>query len=552
MTDQPSGDEIIDPPQSNGPRLSLVGQRAVTVDRGAVKRDLVWIRMDTNLDLTVSSACKQLARHPNVYERSGHLVEIVNGAIRDIPMPTLCERLCETANFFASGKSADGKPTMVLKQPTQRIVQAIMARGTWAADGVRELAGVTSTPLLRPDGTLHAEPGYDPVTRHVYRPSCEVPSIPDAPTWEEARAALGVLATPIARFPFRRPMDQAVALSAYLALILTQFVRHLVPKVPAFGISATTPGTGKTFLAKIPYVLMTGQEKEPTKFPEDEIEMEKTIASCMKEGSRLILLDNIRRPVDSDTLCILTTTPNYSARILGRTEMGSYVNQTTVVLTGNNLVYVGDFCRRVVPIDLAASDMAPERQSHPFDPIEYVTEHRGELIAAALTVLRAWMVEGRPTIGEATLGSFEAWSRLVPQVLMWLGLPNPLDACTADAAQDAARGSLLALALAWEEAETLAGRKGLTVQDVLRLAYPDPPKGAAKAMLSAADQAKLQAAEHLADRLEGALDETDRAGVKKKIAYALRSAKGRILDEHGSRFEGRQDRTKLMHWSVVR
>lgn len=508
--------------------------------------------MDTNLDLTVTSACRQLARHPNVYARAGRLVEIVDGALRDIPMPTLCERLCESANFFAAGKDVGGKPTMVPKQPTQRIVQSIMVRGSWAKDGVRELVGVTSTPLLRPDGTLSATPGYDAATRYVYRPSCDVPPIPDAPTWDDARAALGILATPVARFPFRRPLDQPVALSAYLALLLTQFVRHLVPKVPAFGISATTPGTGKTLLAKIPYVLMTGQEKEPTKFPEDEIEMEKTIASCMREGSRLILMDNIRRPVDSDTLCIVTTSPNYAARILGRTEMGCYENQTTLVLTGNNLVYVGDFCRRVVPIDLASADMAPERQAHPFDPVEYVATHRGILIAAALTVLRAWMVAGQPIVDPATLGSFEAWSRIVPQVLVWLGLPNPLEACTADAAQNAARGSLLALAIAWEDAERIVGRKGITVQEALRAAYPDPPKGAAKAMLSPAAAAALREAEALADRFENALEETTPRDVKKKLPYALRSAHGRILDEQGRRFDGRPDRTRMMHWSVVR
>lgn len=558
MTERHPGDgtEIVDPPPSAPPRLVVVGSTTARVDRGPTKRDQIWIRMDTNLDLTVTSACRQLARHPNVFARGATLVEVLGDDLREIPIPTLRERLCETANFFTAGKKGEG---LQIKQPTERIVQSIAVRGSWRDDGIREILGVTTTPMLRPDGTIADAAGYDAVTRYVHQPSFPLDPIPTAPSWEDARAALGTLAGPVALFPWRRIHDRPVALSAYLAMVLTAFVRHLVPTVPAFGVSATTPGTGKTKLAKIPSVLLHGRVQEPTKFPENEIETEKTIAGFMRKGARLILFDNIRRGIDSDTLCILTTSASYAARVLGKTEIAYYPNQALLVLTGNNLAYVGDFCRRVVPIELVATDMAPERRGFAFEPVEYALAHRAELVRAALVVLRAWWAADRPQVDPTTLGSFEAWARLVPQVLVWLGLPNPIDACASEATQDTTRGSTLALALAWEAAEALAGRKGLTVQDVVRLAYPDPPippKGIDALSPGAADRHRAalerhRAATALADRIEAAVDESGRAGVAKKLPYALRAVRGRILDAAGRRFEGRPDRTRMMHWSVL-
>jgi predicted DNA-binding ribbon-helix-helix protein len=51
----------------------------------------------------------------------------------------------------------------------------------------------------------------------------------------------------------------------------------------------------------------------------------------------------------------------------------------------------------------------------------WVLEHRGELIAALLTLARAWYAAGRPKSALKPLGSYEAWSVIVGGILEYVG-----------------------------------------------------------------------------------------------------------------------------------
>jgi hypothetical protein len=55
----------------------------------------------------------------------------------------------------------------------------------------------------------------------------------------------------------------------------------------------------------------------------------------------------------------------------------------------------------------------------------HVRAHRGRLLSAAFTILRGWFVAGRPSHKLAPWGSFEGWSNIVREVLVWAGLPDP-------------------------------------------------------------------------------------------------------------------------------
>jgi hypothetical protein len=52
---------------------------------------------------------------------------------------------------------------------------------------------------------------------------------------------------------------------------------------------------------------------------------------------------------------------------------------------------------------------------------QWATQHRGELIAALLTLVRSWCAAGSPDYVSPRLGSFESWSRIVGNVLAHAG-----------------------------------------------------------------------------------------------------------------------------------
>ena len=53
----------------------------------------------------------------------------------------------------------------------------------------------------------------------------------------------------------------------------------------------------------------------------------------------------------------------------------------------------------------------------------HVREHRARFIVDVFTIVRAYAFAGRPPVARP-LESFESWSRLARDPLVWLGLPD--------------------------------------------------------------------------------------------------------------------------------
>ena len=90
----------------------------------------------------------------------------------------------------------------------------------------------------------------------------------------------------------------------------------------------------------------------------------------------------------------------------------------------------GDLARRVVHLRLESPEERPEERAgfKIQDLLAYAQAHRAELAAAALTVLRAWVLAGRPIPpGLKPWGSFEGWARTVCAAVVWAGLADPGD-----------------------------------------------------------------------------------------------------------------------------
>jgi hypothetical protein len=111
--------------------------------------------------------------------------------------------------------------------------------------------------------------------------------------------------------------------------------------------------------------------------------------------------------------------------VLGVSERITVPNRATIVATGNNLRLRGDLPRRCYRIRLDAKSARPfQRSGFRHDPLQpWVREQRGALVAALLTLARAWHVAGRPPAPEArTLGSFETWVETIGGILALVGV----------------------------------------------------------------------------------------------------------------------------------
>ena len=292
---------------------------------------------------------------------------------------------------------------------------------------MRHLEGVTDYPLLRRDGSILLKAGYDPPTRYVYFPTCNLPPIPDRPNQAEAIAARDRLLQVVCDFPFARPEHRA----AWLAFLLTPFARAAFSgPAPLFLVDANTRGSGKSLLCDLVYLLLTGRPVPRMSPPRDNTEFMKAITAIALHGDTFVLLDNIAGTLGCPALDAALTTTEWKDRILGRSEVVELPLNVTWCASGNNVALLADTSRRVCHVRLESPLERPEERSgfqHPH-LASYVQWHREKLLVAALTILRGYHVAGRPDLPLPSWGSYEGWSRLVRQAVVWCDMPDPAGA----------------------------------------------------------------------------------------------------------------------------
>ena len=408
-----------------------------------------------------------------IYQRFDSLVRVVpitvrvdeegigrdSGALvlKPVPAPWLREQFARVARWEQPmGKSRGMKRI----DPPPDIAATYLARvGEWK---LRFLQGITQSPTLRIDGTVLQEPGYDAASGLLYDPGNVVfPPVRDAPSEAQARAALDVLESPFGAFAFSDEADKSVALAA----VLTALVRAMFPAAPLFALDAPTAGSGKSLLSETIGIIATGHKPAMMSQGKSDEENEKRLASVLMAGDQVMVIDNCRNPIEGDFLCTMLTQELVQPRILGKSEMRRLPTRCLVMATGNNLTLAGDVTRRALMCRLDLGIERPDQRQFDFDPRDEASRDRPLLVAAGLTILRAYIVADRPNPMEK-IGSFEKWN-IIREVLVWLGAKDPAVTRNRVLADDPQKEVLLDLLRLWRQA--LADRQ-VTLLELSHLA----------------------------------------------------------------------------------
>ena len=357
-----------------------------------------------------------------------------------------------------------------LVHPPQWLVNAVDARGEWP--GIRYLAAISDVPVLHPDGTVWQTPGYDPISSVLYKPSESFPEIPHEVTLADAQHAVDALLEVVGDFHFASEEHR----SAWLAALLTPFARFaFAGPAPLNLFDANVRGAGKGLLARIIGWIAMGCEIPVCGYSHNSDEMRKVITSVAMAGDRLVLLDNIEGTLGNDALDRALTTTRWKDRLLGINRMVDLPLPTVWFATGNNVLVQCDTARRINHIRLDVMHEHPEERhefQHP-DLIDWVREQRPRLVVAVLTILSGFCRAGRPSQGLTPFGSFEGWSDLVRQALVWAGQPDPcLTRAGLAETSDTATDALKQLREAWWQYDP--NNNGIVASVLVDDLYPQP------------------------------------------------------------------------------
>jgi 5S rRNA maturation endonuclease (ribonuclease M5) len=519
LTDHPHGDV------SDFLREHDAGALHDLVSAAAPRRGEITISTDM-AEVVDQAESELLALDVGIYRRTGRLVRVRDRShrrdhgvrreddiaiVESAPAPWLRESMSRAARWF---KLKDGSRLESLPPPWT--VDALMARGDWSFPRLR---GIVHSPCPRPDGTLLTKAGYDEQTElyHCATTPCE--AIPEKPTREQALAALAVLWEPFTDFPFAGDAENGSktdAWAATVAALLTVICRyHIDGAMPMFLVTAPVRGSGKTRLVDTISLIANGHMATRAMPASNEDEERKRLVSLCLANDPLVLIDNIERPLKSAVLAAALTSRQVRDRILGASEMVTAPMDGVWFGTGNNVQVRGDLARRIVLIELDPGMEFPEEREgfqHP-DLIQWVRQQRPALLAAALTILKAFLVADKQQADLTPFGSFEEWSNLVRACVKWITDVDPLgsrDRLRKDA--DLEYESIRAALETWVD-ELGAG------------------SASARTLKGVADWLADNTDSPLRDALRELYDHKGDAAIDhKKLGYALRKPANRVVD----------------------
>jgi hypothetical protein len=410
-----------------------------------------------------------------IFQRAGRLVWVTRepradgidrdpNAVRISPIPeaVLRDRMTRVARFQRE-VSAKGDRQVIDASPPQWCVQCVAQRGQWP--NMRKLNAVVSWPILRPDGSVHAMQGYDPATRVYVEATCKL-TIPADPCRQMAIEARDEILEVVCDFPFEREEHKAAWLSGPLTMV-SKFA--FADCSPLILVDAPTPGSGKGLAVDAISMMVTGRRAAKMSAPKDDDEFRKKITSIALAGDLVTVLDNVTGELGCESLDSALTTTVWWDRLLGRNERIELPLHTTWLATGNNIVLRADTSRRVLHVRLNPLLENPEERSgfRHSNLLRWTAQNRDRLVSAALTILIAYYRDGRPDMGLPQWGSFENWSNLVRNALVWVGMSDPaLTKRDVKAHSDIQLRALRALIASWTAIDP--DKAGLTSAEILQ------------------------------------------------------------------------------------
>lgn len=365
-------------------------------------------------------------RPPGIFRYGGFPARIEtddHGApvIRVLTHDRLRHLLARVADWYTL-RRAKGEMVRRPALPPVHVVRDLLARPD---PPLPILTRIVEAPVFAADGSLQTVPGYYAPSRTYYRPAPGfiVPPVPERPTPAEVTRARQLLMDELlGDFPFIGEAERAHA----VALLLLTFIRECIDgPTPLHVIEKPSPGTGASLLADVVTYPAIGRRAGSMTEGRDEDEWRKRVTAKLQTGAPVVLIDNLKCRLEAAAVSAAITSDVWEDRLLGHTEMVRIPVRCVWIATGNNPALSAEMTRRTIRVRLDARVDRPWLRDgfrHP-DIRRWVAAHRAELVWAALTLIQAWLVAGRPRAG-VRLGMFEDWSATMGGILQVAGIPG--------------------------------------------------------------------------------------------------------------------------------
>ena len=339
--------------------------------------------------------------------------------------------------------------------PFMDIVQALAAAPETLDLPV--VLGVSEVPVFGEEGNLLASNGYDAANKVYIHCPFDIRPVSAVPSEEEVDEAISwIMDEALRDFPFSDSFNGDDVMPLYvddgdgglmpnwergrvsrlhaMLMILQPFARNMIAgNAPAFHIDKATRGTGASYLANVPSIILTGAEAIADSLPNESKnggeETVKKITTQLLNGNPIVFWDNINHKVDSGALARAITSTFWRDRILGGMTQAAIRVTNLWLFAGNNVSFSDEIYRRLIPIRLDANRPDPENRPtalYKHYPLAaWLMSARRDLVWACHTLIQNWIAKGK-IMGSGTLASFETWAGVMTGIVEAAGLNGAL------------------------------------------------------------------------------------------------------------------------------
>ncbi|MBX2986753.1 MAG: DUF3854 domain-containing protein [Bdellovibrionaceae bacterium] len=294
------------------------------------------------------------------------------------------------------------------------IAQGILYSPTVKHD-VKEIGLFTST-ITYDDNWNLVKVGYNPGSKILYCPPEKFKDI-------KPRNTTSAIQELLQDFCFKNEASRVNAIGA----LLTALFRHKFQGSKAFfANTGNQPGLGKSLLAQVISIIVTGEESPDIDYIANEYEMGNRIASTI-QVTDILNFDNIKsnKELSSGPLERSITSPRPSFRKLGVSELIEKPNTFVVFISINDAMFGKDLLTRMCPIEFWFKTDPRLRDFTKSDLKKWALDNRKVLIEELVGMVERWKSAGCPLA--KVKSRFSEWPLYIGGILEANGFKGFMD-----------------------------------------------------------------------------------------------------------------------------
>ncbi|MDO5845214.1 MAG: hypothetical protein Q4Q53_08750 [Methanocorpusculum sp.] len=364
---------------------------------------------------------------PTVFFKDGILVEAVENEKGDYGICKIKRSRLRTILYKAGSWVKEG--TTDSAKLDNDLLDSVLTSLPKEFPSVRALKGLYSSAILTRDGRIFSEKGYESESGYYITKTCKIAEVPAVPSKEDLEKARGYFSNIFGEFAFENPVDFENAVLSVCSMVKRASMDSVFP---IWAVDKNTTRAGATLLMQTAGAMAYGKIPGLYASSKRENEIEKLIASAVKFGEPLVIIDNVTKGTNwtpENLLSATSGTGEVVSRNMGTMDVFTTKVKAMFAVNGVNLDIRADVCGRVYKTRLVTKkqwqDSSFKRSKQ--ELFDLAVSSNSDIVWATAVFQNNWAMLGKPKMRcDGNLSEYPEWFSECASMVYYAGYSSVL------------------------------------------------------------------------------------------------------------------------------